>query len=109
MIEELKFTLVEEQRKAMNELLKEMGVRHFKLITDLYGELDVVQYKEYQRLEEENQKLRDEIMELQEYKKAVYEINKYINAYSPYFLETQEQNNQTIATIIHNIGDYNND
>lgn len=64
---------------------------------------------EYQQLELENQKLRDEIMELQEYKKAVYEINKYINAYSPYFLETQEQNNQTIATIIHNIGDYNND
>lgn len=64
---------------------------------------------EYQQLEQENQKLRDEIMELQEYKKAVYEIHKYINAYSPYFLETQEQNNQTIATIIHNIGDYNND
>ena len=64
---------------------------------------------EYQQLELENQKLRNEIMELQEYKKAIYEIKKYINAYSPYFLETQEQNNQTIATIIHNIGDYNND
>jgi len=55
-------------------------------------------------LEEENQKLRDEIMELQEYKKTIYEIKKYIDAYSPYFLETQEQNNQTIANIINNIG-----
>lgn len=60
-------------------------------------------------LRQENQELRDEIVELQEYKKAVYEIKKYIDAYSPYFLETQEQNNQTIATIIHNIGDDSDD
>lgn len=59
--------------------------------------------------DKEIETLYDKIQELEEYKKAVYEINKYIDAYSPYFLETQEQNNQTIATIIHNIGDDSDD
>lgn len=57
-----------------------------------------------EQLEKENEKLRDKIVELQGYKEAIYEIKKYIDAYSPYFLETQEQNNQTIAIIIDNIG-----
>ena len=63
----------------------------------------------FEAKDKEIETLYDKIQELEEYKKAIYEIKKYIDAYSPYFLETQEQNNQTIATIIHNIGDYNND
>ena len=39
--------------------------------------------------------------ELQKYEKTIYKIEKYINSYSPYFLETQEENNKKIATIIH--------
>ena len=53
---------------------------------------------------DERDELKEKIIELEEYKKAIYEIKKYIDAYSPYFLETQEENNQTIATIINNIG-----
>ena len=49
-------------------------------------------------LKEENEHLRTE---LDTYKNAVYKIRSYINAYSPYFLQTQEENNQTIAKIIH--------
>ena len=39
--------------------------------------------------------------ELQKYKNAIYKIKTYINSYSPYFLETQEENNKKIAFIIH--------
>ena len=53
---------------------------------------------------DERDELKEEVIELEEYKKAIYEIKKYIDAYSPYFLETQEENNQTIAIIINNIG-----
>lgn len=60
--------------------------------------------KDIEERDKENEKLRDKIVELQGYKEAIYEIKKYIDAYSPYFLETQEQNNQTIAIIIDNIG-----
>ena len=56
------------------------------------------------KIADERDKLKKEIIELEEYKKAIYEIKKYIDAYSPYFLETQEENNQTIAIIINNIG-----
>lgn len=38
---------------------------------------------------------------LQKYKNAIYKIKTYINSYSPYFLETQEENNKKIASIIH--------
>ena len=56
------------------------------------------------KIADERDELKKEIIELEEYKKAIYEIKKYIDAYSPYFLETQEENNQTIAIIINNIG-----
>lgn len=56
------------------------------------------------KIADERDKLKEEIIELEEYKKAIYEIKKYIDAYSPYFLETQEENNQTIAIIINSIG-----
>ena len=56
------------------------------------------------KIADERDELKKEIIELEEYKKAIYEIKKYIDAYSPYFLETQEKNNQTIAIIINNIG-----
>jgi predicted site-specific integrase-resolvase len=56
------------------------------------------------KIADERDELKEEISELEEYKKAIYEIKKYIDAYSPYFLETQEENNQTIAIIINNIG-----
>ena len=56
------------------------------------------------KIADERDKLKEEIIELEEYKKAIYEIKEYIDAYSPYFLETQEENNQTIAIIINNIG-----
>ena len=56
------------------------------------------------KIADERDELKEEVIELEEYKKAIYEIKKYIDAYSPYFLETQEENNQTIAIIINNIG-----
>ena len=56
------------------------------------------------KIADERDELKKEIIDLEEYKKAIYEIKKYIDAYSPYFLETQEENNQTIAIIINNIG-----
>lgn len=55
----------------------------------------------YYKLEKENRELKKE---LQHYKLAVHEISRYINAYYPYFTETQEQNNKKIATIIHELG-----
>lgn len=80
----------------MNDIAKEAYYQLENYITNLQQKVE--------QLEKENEKLRDKIVELQGYKEAIYEIKKYIDAYSPYFLETQEQNNQTIAIIIDNIG-----
>jgi beta-phosphoglucomutase-like phosphatase (HAD superfamily) len=53
---EFSFEITNESKNAINEILKQQGVRHFKLYTDFYGELDVINYEEYQKLEEEKDK-----------------------------------------------------
>lgn len=77
-----------------------------------YEELDLTGTKWIELQQEETNQLLNYITNLQEenehlrtqvntYKNIVYKIRNYINAYSPYFLQTQEENNQTIAKIIH--------
>lgn len=78
--------------------------------TNIYSFADecYVFYGDYKKdIEERDKKierLNNIINELNEYKNAIYEIKKYIDSYSPYFIETQEENNKKIALIINNIG-----
>lgn len=53
---EFSFEITNESKNAINEILKQQGLRHFKLYTDFYGELDVINYEEYQKLEKEKDK-----------------------------------------------------
>ncbi|MBQ1551555.1 MAG: hypothetical protein IIZ67_05565, partial [Bacilli bacterium] len=46
--------------KTFNDLIKEKGIRHFKLESDLYGILDVVSYEEYEKLQQKVEQLEKE-------------------------------------------------
>lgn len=78
-------------------LENEYGVSYTRLeeLHDFVVEQDL----KHQEKTEENIKQLN--IELQKYKNAIYKIETYINCYSPYFLETQEENNKKIASIIH--------
>lgn len=45
--------------KTFNDLIKEKGIRHFKLESDLYGILDVVSYEEYEKLQQKVEQLEN--------------------------------------------------
>lgn len=51
--------------KTFNDLIKEKGIRHFKLESDLYGILDVVSYEEYEKLQQKVEQLEKEVNEYQ--------------------------------------------
>ena len=54
--------------KTFNDLIKEKGIRHFKLESDLYGILDVVSYEEYEKLQQKVEQLEKELnQEKEEY------------------------------------------
>lgn len=92
-------TNLQEENQRLKELCDKYEEEHntaFKLWTMKMEEMPT--YEEKIEIQKENEHLRTE---LNTYKNAVYKIRNYINAYSPYFLQTQEENNQTIAKIIH--------
>lgn len=68
-----------------------------------------IKFTEIEEIKEALQEANSKIRELEDYKSAIWEIERYINAYSPYFLETQEENNKHIANIIHKIGNKEQD
>lgn len=87
--------------KENRELKKEIEIlRSGNDITKIIN--DNVVFLKYQK--EQQEMIKSLEKELQHYKLAVHEISRYINAYYPYFTETQEQNNKKIATIIHELG-----
>lgn len=53
--------------KTFNDLIKEKGIRHFKLESDLYGILDVVSYEEYEKLQQKVEQLENIRKEIKEY------------------------------------------
>lgn len=76
---ELSFKMTEEEkRKNQKNLLENGGVRHYLLKLTDGTELDVVEYKEYQNLEIENQK----------YKEVIDKLNKCM--YSGYLINSKE-------------------
>lgn len=78
---EFNFEITNESKNAINEILKQQGLRHFKLYTDFYGELDVINYEEYQKLEKEKDKEIEKLnKENKILKEALYTIwNKEID------------------------------
>ena len=65
---ELSFKMTEEEKERIKRILLENGgVRHYLLKLTDGTELDVVEYKEYQNLEIENQKLKEKIKQIIEY------------------------------------------
>ena len=60
----------ESSLKTFNDLIKEKGIRHFKLESDLYGILDVVLYEEYEKLQQKVEQLENIRKEIKEYVKS---------------------------------------
>jgi hypothetical protein len=56
----LDFELTKNNKKAMEELLKASGVRHYILETT-FGTIDVIEYKEYLKLKEVLNKIKETI------------------------------------------------
>ena len=61
--------------KTFNDLIKEKGIRHFKLESDLYGILDVVSYEEYEKLQQKVEQLEKEIDRLNN---IINELEKWL-------------------------------
>lgn len=55
------FKMTEENKKALNELLNAKKLKHYLLETKDKEKLDLVEYKDYQDLEEQNQKYKEVI------------------------------------------------
>lgn len=58
---ELSFNINDEKMKKIRDILTQGGVRHYLLTIANSEELDVVEYSEYQKLEQENQQLKIQI------------------------------------------------
>ena len=64
---ELSFEINKDQCEELREILKQQGIRHFKLEMTDFGEFDVVEYKEYQKLEQKVDRLNNIIDKLEKY------------------------------------------
>lgn len=53
------FEMTEENKKVIEELLKQKGIKHYVLETKDKEKLDLVEYKEYKNLEKQKQELID--------------------------------------------------
>ena len=58
---ELSFKINNEEMEKFKKILTSGGVRHYLIKITNGEELDVVEYKEYQKLEQENQKLKEQL------------------------------------------------
>lgn len=57
------FEMTKENKKVIEELLKQKGIKHYVLETKDKEKLDLVEYKEYKNLEKEKQELIDYLKE----------------------------------------------
>lgn len=86
------FEMTEENRKAIEEILKQKGVKHYVLETKDKEKLDLVEYKDYQELEQEKQEtisfirkeLSDIEIELITPKPDIYDLGLLRGRYGTY-------------------------
>lgn len=64
---EFSFKMNDEEMEKLKKILTSGGLRHYLIKTTNGEELDVVEYKEYQKLEKENQELKEQQKEFIEY------------------------------------------
>lgn len=88
------FELTKENEKALKELLNAKGLVHYMIETKEKEKLDLVEYKDYQQLEQETQKykslyqnekdkndtLKRIIKEVKKYLEGAYEMATYTNS-----------------------------
>lgn len=55
------FKMTDENKKILDELTKPVGIRHFLIETEFGDKFDVVEYPEYQKLQQENQELKKQL------------------------------------------------
>lgn len=58
------FEMTKENKKMIEELLKQKGVKHYVLETKDKEKLNLVEYKDYEELEKENQKLKEKLQNI---------------------------------------------
>ena len=68
---EFSFKINDEEMEKLKKILTSGGLRHYLIKITNGEELDVVEYKEYQKLEKENQK----------YKETIDKANKWVRNY----------------------------
>lgn len=57
------FEMSEENKKVIEELLKQKGIKHYVLETKDKEKLDLVEYKDYEMLEKEKKEIIDYLKE----------------------------------------------
>lgn len=68
----------ENKMELSNKMIFEKGVRHYVLKTEWFGDVDVVEFKEYEKVKKQNQNYQQKLKELCEklpYKFAINNIN----------------------------------
>lgn len=61
------FKMTDENKKILDELTKPVRIRHFLIETEFGDKFDVVEYPEYQKLQQENQQLKSKLKEVIDY------------------------------------------
>lgn len=60
------FEMTEENKKAIEKILQQKGIKHYVLETKNKEKIDLVEYKNYQELEQENKILNENNQSMQE-------------------------------------------
>lgn len=68
----------ENKVELYNKMVLDKGVRHYILQTKWFGDMDVVEFKEYEKVKKQNQNYQQKLKELREkvpYKFVINNIN----------------------------------
>lgn len=56
------FEMTKENKKVIEKILKQKGIKHYVIETKNKEKIDLVEYKNYQELEQENEQLKEDIL-----------------------------------------------
>lgn len=107
---ELSFKINNEEMEKFKKILTSGGVRHYLIKITNGEELDVVEYKEYQKLEQENRKLKQQLSNSHQIKTQQKEFIEYLEneikrlENIEFYIESMQK--VAIATHKHNLSKY---
>ena len=57
------FEMTKENKKVIEKILKQKGIKHYVIETKNKEKIDLVEYKNYQELQQENEQLKEQLQQ----------------------------------------------